>query len=460
MSHAVIPWIVAIGLFMENLDSTIVSTAIPQMAITFQVSPISLKVALTSYLLSLAIFIPISGWLADKFGTRKIFSLALLIFTVSSLLCAVSHNLAELVIARIIQGFGGALMTPVGRLILLKTFSKTELLKVNNFIGIPSVMGAVLGPVVGGVIATYFSWHWIFYINLPVGLLGLFLTWKFAIDYKAPHVKSFDVTGFLLVGLGLSAFSYGLETVGENFLPSFIAVAIMLASFISLLSYFIYYQHAKNPVLDLKLLRVRTFRIVMMGGSVVRIGFGGIIFLLPFLFQVGFQFSPLRSGLLLLPWALGQLLMKFFNRQIIQFLGFRKSLVLGAILMGICVMQFAFFEKNTSYFLISGMIFLYGLMLSLHYSSTGVLTYIDLESTDLSKGTSIASVNFQLSASFGIALTAFVLKMFMGSSSLLLANAVSAAQDTFLVMGIIIAFSSVFFWQLKEGDGGIASGHT
>lgn len=455
----IVPWIVAIGLFMENLDSTIVSNAIPQMAATFHVNPVQLKVALTCYLLSLAIFIPISGWLSDRFGTRKIFAFALIVFTGSSLLCGLSHCLSELVIARVLQGFGGALMTPVGRLILVKTFPKAELLRVVNFISIPSLIGPMLGPVVGGVITTYFAWNWIFYINIPIGIIGLFLILKFAIDYKAT-TKRFDWMGFVLLGVGLAVFSYGVETLGEDIISLPINLLIIAFALFCLFAYFIYALRVKNPVLDLKIFKVRTFCIVMLGGSIVRLGFGGILFLLPFLFQVGFNFTPLHAGLLIFYLVFGQLLMKFFSKRIIKFFGFKKILIFGTIAIGFCLLSFALFQRTTSYWFIISMLFLYGLLSSMHYSSTGVLSFVDLEAADLSKGTSISSVVFQLSNSFGICIIALSLMLFIGNKPISPEIATYAAHMTLIVMGLIVIFSSLFFNRLRGSDGSVASGHS
>jgi EmrB/QacA subfamily drug resistance transporter len=455
----IVPWIVAIGLFMENLDSTIVSNSIPQMAVTFHVNPVQLKVALTCYLLSLAIFIPISGWLSDRFGTRKIFAFALIVFTGSSLLCGISHCLSELVIARILQGFGGALMTPVGRLILVKTFPKAELLRVVNFIAIPSLIGPMLGPVVGGIITTYFSWHWIFYINIPVGLIGLFLILNFAVDYKAV-TKRFDWMGFILLGFGLAVFSYGVETLGENILSLPVNLIVIACALFCLFTYFIYALRIKDPVLDLKIFKVRTFCIVMLGGSIVRLGFGGILFLLPFYFQVGFGFTPLHAGLLIFPLVFGQLLMKFFSKVIIKFFGFKKILIFGTMAIGFSLLSFALFQRTTSYLFIVSMLFLYGLLSSMHYSSTGVMSFIDLAAEDLSKGTSISSVFFQLSNSFGICIIALSLMLLMGSKPISPAIATYAAHMTFILMGLIVIFSSLFFSLLHASDGSVASGHS
>ncbi len=459
LSKIIIPWVIAIALFMETLDVTIVSTAIPKIAISLQVSAISLKVALTSYLLSLAVFIPISGWMADKFGTKRVFSLALLLFTLSSIFCGMSNNLTELIISRILQGLGGALMMPVGRLILLKAFPKSDLVRVTNYATIPSLIGPALGPVVGGAITTFSSWRWVFFVNIPFGLLGALLTLKYVKDYKAEHVIPFDVPGFILFGVGLAGLSFGFDSIGERLLSVNVIFMILSSSLLCLVLYFWYYQTAKNPVFDLKVFKIRTFRITVLGSLWSRLGIGGIPFLLPLLFQIGFGLSPLYSGLLIFPLAIAMLLMKFFVKKLLKLYGFRKILIINPMLVGVSMASFAFVTKITPYSIILLLVFVNGLVTSLQFSCMNILSYVDLTDSNVSKGTSIASAIQQLSMCFGVAVSALVIKIFVGFNNHLTMGDVMPLHNSFFAIGGITFVSFIVFRYLQKSDGQAASGH-
>jgi EmrB/QacA subfamily drug resistance transporter len=456
-SRYLIPWLIAFALFMEKLDATIVSIAIPQMAKSLAENPISLKFAITSYLLSLAIFIPISGWIADKFGTKKIFIMAMSVFIVGSALSGFSNNLVTLVLARVVQGFGGALMMPVGRLILLRTFSIKELVKVTNYVAIPSLIGPALGPVIGGLIVTYLSWRWIFFINIPIGLIGIFLGLKYITDYKIPKAPTFDLSGFIFLGLGLAGLSLSFELFTKGAIPMPIELACVLASIAFLIIYFINAQKKAHPLLDLSLFKIRTFKITTLGSFVSRIGIGGVPFLLPLFFQISFGYPPLTSGLLILPLSIGMLAMKFFVRIILHWLGFKKTLVFNTLLLSLSIVQFVFISVNTPHYVIAAMLFIHGLLVSLQFTCMSTLSYVDLNPNNASKGTSIASTVQQLSMGFGVATSALVLNLLVGEKPLLPGISPAVFHKTFLIIGLSVLFSTLVFLRLHKSDGEHAS---
>ncbi len=459
-SLRLIPWVIAIALFMETLDITIISTTIPKMAQDLGINPLNLKLALTSYLLSLAIFIPISGWLADRLGTKKIFATAILIFTVSSACCGVAQNLLELVISRLLQGLGGALMMPVGRLILLKTFPKDEIMRVMNYTSIPALLGPALGPLIGGFIATYYSWRWIFYINVPFGIIGFFLSLNYIIDYKRKKIVPFDIFGFILLSLSLSGFLFGLESIGEHYFSLIKILSIILFSSIFLLFYLFYFRIAKHPVFDLNILYIRTFRITVFGSLLSRLGIGGIPFLLPLLFQIGFGFLPIYSGFLIVPLALAMLLMKFYIKSLLRTFGFKKLLIVNTLLVGLSIASFSLIEKTTPAIMIILLVFLNGLLTSLQFSCMNNLTYIDLNKNNLSKGTSIASTVQQLSMCLGIAVSALAVDYYLGVGNAMKLGTILPIHKTFILLGAITCTASLSFMKLSNKDGEEISGYS
>jgi EmrB/QacA subfamily drug resistance transporter len=304
--HALIPLIVACALFMENLDSTVLSTALPAIAASFGEDPVRLNLAITAYLFSLAVFIPISGWVADRFGARRVFRAAILVFTVGSILCGISQSLTELVLARIFQGLGGAMMVPVGRLVLLRSVDKAQLVSAMTYLTVPALIGPVIGPPLGGFITTYFSWRWIFFINVPIGLLGMLLATLFIEEIREERPPPLDLPGFLLTGIGLMSIVVAFESIGRPLLPAGAVLALFAIGAAALLTYLHHYRRQTHPALNLGLLRVPTFRVAIVGGFLFRIGIGATPFLLPLMLQIGFGMSPLKSGLLTFAGAAGR----------------------------------------------------------------------------------------------------------------------------------------------------------
>ncbi len=451
-AEKVIPWIVAIALFMETLDMTIISTATPNMAISFMVNPLSLKFAMTSYLLSIAMFIPISGWVADKWGTQRTFICALILFTLSSFACGNARFLPELVIARFFQGMGGAFMMPVGRLIILRTFKKSQLIRTMNFVTTPALLGPLLGPVLGGFIATYYSWPWIFYINIPIGLLGVLAAWYCVKNHKMESIGPFDTIGFLLFSLSLVGIFFALETISAPFIPTYIVVLVGSCALLGFLVFYWHYHKTRYPVLNLKLFSIRTFFVAALGNLWSRPSIFSVSFILPLLFQIGFGLSPLHSGLLTCFSTLGMISSKSINRVILHHFGFRKALCVTSVLTGITIASYSLInEINVPIIIV--MIFINGLVTSLLFSGMNVLYYVDVARAELSHATSISSTLQQLSMGLGITLSTLVLQLFVGWNHPLAYNDPAPFRWAFLVMGVIAILSVLVFLKLKPSDG-------
>lgn len=454
-----IPLVLAFAWFIETLDATIISTAIPKMAVSLGVNPINLKVALTSYLLSLAIFIPISGWFADRFGTRKVFVTAVSIFTVGSLFCGLAINVETLVLSRIIQGIGGALMIPVGRIILLKSFSKVEFVKATNYLTIPSLIGPALGPVLGGLIVSYVSWRWIFIVNIPMGLLGMIVAFNVLPDYKNHTVSRLDFVGFMLFGVGLAGFVFALESIGQHAVSTMAVVVLMLISVGLLFLYFIRSRTVKFPFINLAVFKIKTFRITTLAGFLSRCGIGGMPFLLPLFFQLSLGRSPLYSGVLLLPYAMGMLFLKFFLLKILRLFGFKAILVVNTCLLGLFVLLFCWVDAKTSVGILIPVLFVYGVVTSLQFSCVNILSYTDLRPNIVSQGISIASTLQQLSMSFGIAIAAMTLRYLLGQQGNPLKIPAQVFHGAFLVLGLVTLSAIFIFMLLDKRDGLEASRH-
>jgi EmrB/QacA subfamily drug resistance transporter len=413
-TRILIPLIVACGLFMENLDGTVLSTSLPAIAAALHEDPISLKLALTSYLLSLAVFVPISGWVADKYGARTVFMAAIAVFTAGSALCGLASNLPEFVLFRVIQGLGGAMMVPVGRLVILRSVTKTEMISALAWLTIPALIGPVIGPPLGGFITTYVNWRWIFYINLPIGALGLFLAWRFITNVMEAHTHPLDRVGFVLSGLGLSAFVFGLTVLGENsgsLLTGFSLAAIGLA----ICALFVWHAHrVPYPVIELRLLRIPTFRAAVIGASFFRIGVGAMPFLLPLMLQLGFGLSPFRAGVITFAASAGALVMKATAAPIIRHFGFRNVLIFNALISAVFLAWSGFFTPQTSHAVIMTVLLIGGFFRSLEFTAINAIAYADIKQADMSSATSFASVAQQVSMSIGVALGALVMQAARG----------------------------------------------
>ena len=449
-----LPWVVATALFMEQLDSTIVNTAVPSMALSLGVTPLSLKAVVTSYILSLAVGIPISGWIADRYGTRRVFAFAVALFTVASVLCGLAVNVPMLVAARILQGFGAAMMTPVGRLAIIRTFPKSELLVAMNFVIIPALIGPLLGPTVGGLIVHWFSWREIFFVNVPMGVAALWIIYHYMPDYRGDAPRPLDVVGLVLFGTGTALLSWLLEIFGEHSID-ITSAGVLLVLAMSLLA--AYARHARQvafPLMQLALFTRRTFRVSVAGGFVTRLGIGGLPFLLPLLFQLGLVLPAWESGLLMMPSAAAAMGMKFLSAKILRRYGFRQVLIVNTVLVGLTICMYALVTPATPLALIVALGLTQGLLNSLQFSSINGMAYADIESSESSMATSIASTMQQLSLSFGLACGSLIAGWYLGGVAQTQQVAVtSALHHTFVTIGILTVVSSLSFWTLRQGDG-------
>jgi EmrB/QacA subfamily drug resistance transporter len=449
--------IVACAMFMQNLDSTIIATALPVIARSLGESPLQLNVAITCYLLSLAVFIPISGWTADRFGARQVFSAAIVVFTLGSVACGLSNSLAMLVVARIVQGMGGAMMVPVGRLVLLRTVPRTELVRAMSYVSVPALIGPVMGPPLGGFIVTYASWRWIFFINIPIGLLGVVLINLFIRDVDDGAVRPFDFRGFALTGIGLATLAFGFETLGRGALPMPVSLALLACGAVCVVLYVRHARRAESPIIDLALLRIPTYAAATAGGFIFRMGVGALPFLMPLMLQVGFGLSPLSSGLLTFAQAAGAMTMKTSVTTIIRTFGFRNVLVGNAIISAGFLLGYSLFRPTTPHFVIFLALLSGGFFRSLQMTSINTLSYADVPPSMLSRATSLTSMCQQLSQSVGVGTGALILYMLLAAygTTQLTAGDFSLAL---LAVGGIGMLSVPFFLRMSPDAGAEVSG--
>jgi EmrB/QacA subfamily drug resistance transporter len=449
-----LPWVVAAALFMEQLDSTIVNTAVPSMAVSLHVTPLSLKAIVASYILSLAVCIPISGWMADRFGTRRVFAIAVAVFTIASVLCGLSINLPMLVSARILQGIGAAMMMPVGRLTVIRTFPKAELLTAMNFVIIPALIGPLLGPTVGGLIVHWLSWREIFFVNVPVGLVAQYLIYRYMPDYHGEEPRPLDFEGLILFGAGTALLSWLLEIFGEHILEPVTGIFIFAVSLCLLAAYVWHAGRSKFPLLRLSLFKFRTFRVSIIGGFITRLGMGGMPFLLPLLYQLGLGLPAWKSGMLMMPTALAAMGMKMISVRVLSRFGYRQVLVANTVMIGLTISIFSLVSPGMPLILIVLLGFTQGFFNSLQFSSMNSMAYSDIEAKDSSMASTIASSLQQMSMSFGLAFGSLIAGWYLGnvpqSDHPALMNAL---HHTFLTLGALTVLSSATFWTLHRNDG-------
>jgi EmrB/QacA subfamily drug resistance transporter len=449
-----LPWLVAVAFFMESLDTTILNTAVPVVSRALGVSLLSMKAVLASYTLSLAVFIPISGWMADRFGTRRVFTAAIGVFTLGSFLCGLTSDLHLMIACRILQGAGGAMMVPVGRLTLVRTFPKSELVQAMSFVAIPGLVGPMLGPLAGGLIVHYFHWRLIFFLNIPIGIAGLVLVYLRLPDYRATEVKPLDVVGLILFGSGIALLSYVLEIFGEHTLSTGEVLGLLALSLALLFGYGVHVTRTANPLLQLALFRIRTFAAAVGGSFFTRLGIGGVPFLLPLLYQVGLGLNPVESGLLIMPQAVAAMTTKFFMPKILDRLGYRAVLVSNTVALGALLMLFATIRPGTPIWLIVLQAFCYGALTSTQYTSMNTLVYADVPDASASNASSIASTLQQLSISFGVAIagltTVYLIPDRLRADP---AAMISGLHEAFLALGAFTILSTLVFSRLKRADG-------
>jgi EmrB/QacA subfamily drug resistance transporter len=447
-----VPLIVACGLFMENLDSTVLGTALPAMAKSLDVNPLWLNLAITAYLFSLAIFIPVSGWVADKFGARDVFRAAIAVFVTGSVLCGLSSSIVALVCARVLQGIGGAMMVPVGRLVVLRLVPHADLVRAMTYLTVPAMIGPVIGPPLGGLITTYSSWRLIFWINVPIGILGIYLVSRFVPDAREHDVLPIDIRGFLLSGIGLIGLVVGFESLGRGLFPTGVVAASLIVGLAGIALYMRHARHVSNPILDLALLGLPTFRAAIAGGSLFRIGIGALPFLLPLLLQVGFGLNPLQSGLLTFASAAGALMMKLAANPLLARFGFKRVLIGTTLIGAASIAMCATFTPSTSEIVILLVLLAGGFFRSLQFTSVNVIAYAEVEPRQLSHATSFASTAQQLSISMGVAVAALILHLTAAAK----ATGDLAAGDfipAFLVVAAVSASAALVYASLPADAG-------
>jgi EmrB/QacA subfamily drug resistance transporter len=455
-----LPWVVAVGFFMESLDTTILNTAVPAMAQALKVAPLSMKAVLASYTLSLAVFIPISGWMANRFGTRKVFGSAIALFTLGSFLCGISRDIHWLVACRILQGCGGAMMLPVGRITMIRTFAKSELIRAMSFVAIPGLVGPMLGPLMGGAIIRYFHWSVIFFVNIPIGLAGLGLVYRHLPDYRAAKNYPLDIIGLVLFGSGISLLSYVLEVFGETTLSSREMLGLVTMSGALLAAYGLHTQRTAHPLLALGLLRLRTFRVAVSGNLFTRLGIGGIPFLLPLLYQVGLGYTPIQSGLLIMPQAFAAMSLKLTMPLILEKFGYRCVLIVNTLLLGVLIVLFSTIDVATPVWEIVALAFVYGFLTSMQYTSMNTLAYADVTEAETSGASTIASTVQQLAVSFGVATASLAAALFVPDHAIASpGQMIHGIHLALLGLALLTVVSTGVFTGLKGSDGEAVSRH-
>jgi len=447
-----VPLIVAVALFMENMDSTVIATSLPAIAADIGSSALELKLAITSYLLALAIFIPASGWMADRFGSRTVFRTAIAVFMVGSIGCALSHSLLNFVVARFFQGMGGAMMSPVGRLVLVRTVGRHKLVDAMALLTMPALVGPILGPALGGFITTYATWHWIFLINIPIGLLGVVLVSLFFENMRGERGESFDVIGLALIGLGVGGLAFGLTVIGINVVPGWVAAALVVGGALSTAAYVLRARGMPAPVIDLTLFRLATFRGGVAGGFLFRIGAGALPFLLPLLMQLGFGMTPFQSGLVTLSAAVGAMMMKWAVPRILRRIGFRNALTFNGAVAAVLLAACATFTQAMPVAVMIAILLLGGFFRSLQFTSVNAIAFAEIDPARMSRATALVAVAQQLSQSVGVALGALALE------TVLRVNGETAltAHDfppAFLAVALISATSIPLFARLPADAG-------
>jgi EmrB/QacA subfamily drug resistance transporter len=452
----IIPAIVAIAFLMEQLDSTIITTALPDMARSLDTTPVRLNHAITTYVLTLAVFIPVSGWFADRFGARRIFALALATFTFGSVLCGVSDSLAMLLLMRALQGVGGAMMTPVGRLILLRSFPRSQLVTAMTYMTLPAIVGPVVGPLLGGLLTTYASWRWIFYVNIPFGVIGILAALRFVEDVRGDAAERFDFAGFAMVGAGVALLQFGLENIGRPMVSRPVTAAVLAAATVLLAAFVRYARGAPSPAVDLTLFGFRSFRIGTLAGGLCRVGLNGVPFLLPLMLQVGFGLTPVESGSLTFLNSIGAVLVRPMLSYLLRWVGFAAVLTGSAVLGSAAVAGFALIGPETPHWLVGAYVAVFGITRSMQFMTSNTLSYADLPAEKLSRATSLGGILQQLSVSFGVSIAAMLLGLVTQQDHVIRP---AEFHMVFLLSAVIPLLPIAGFLKLKPQDGAQVSGY-
>jgi len=451
----VLRWVVAVAFFMQMLDSTILNTALPAMAKDLLVSPLRMQSAVIAYMLTTALLIPASGWLAERFGTRRVFFMALSLFTLGSFFCAVSPSLDRLVLSRVLQGLGGALMMPVGRLAVIKAYPRRELVRVLSFITIPGLIGPLIGPTAGGFLVQYASWHWIFLINLPAGLLGLWLAFRHLPDFVSAERERLDGLGFLLFGSSMVLLTIAMEGLGELRLPKTQVTLLGVTGLLLQVVYWLRSVSAPHPLFHPRIFLVRSFAVGILGNLFSRLGVGGLPFLLSLFLQMGLGYSPSKAGLVMIPSAVAGIIGKSVITRLIQASGFRRFLVFNTVIVGAFIAGFAAVTRETSLFFLLLYLGLFGVFNSMQFTAMNTVALIDLNNEQAGSGNSLLSVTMQISVTCGVALAAALLSGFSGALGGADAGGIplSVFRATFICVGAFTAATALVFAQVPKNAG-------
>ncbi|MCC8197426.1 MAG: DHA2 family efflux MFS transporter permease subunit [Tannerellaceae bacterium] len=453
-----LPWLAAIAMFMQSLDTTILNTALPVMAKELDQSPLEMQAVVISYALTLALLIPLSGWFSDKYGTRRIFILAVFLFTAGSLCCALSTSYLLLVLSRILQAIGGSMMVPVARLALIYAYPKDKLLPVINFITVPGLVGLLIGPLLGGWLVDVASWHWIFLINLPVGVAGILMAYQVMPNFKRV-TKKLDILGFILFSTALISLSFFLEARGAFSIRFPWSLCILAIALIFGTSYVLYSKRIDNPVVDLRLLKIRTLRVGLEGNLVTRLAIGSMPFLLPQMLQLAFLHTPTQSGMIMMVSAISTIFAKSLVVPLVRKSGYKKILILNTGLLGVVVSLFALPDKTIPLLLLTPILVVYGCINSIQMTSMNTISLADLTDEVASRGNSMVQITQQLSTSFGVSIGAMLLRGMESATWLTKGNLEVSFKYTFILLGIMTVCSTLVFTQLKKEDGDAMSGH-
>lgn len=453
------PLILAVALFMENMDSTVIATSLAAIAGDIGSDPISLKLALTAYLVALAIFIPISSWMADRFGARNVFRWAMVVFILGSVACAISDSLLTFVASRFFQGMGGAMMTPVARLVLVRVTPRNQLVDAMAWLSIPGLVGPILGPPIGGAITTFFSWHWIFLINVPIGIIGVLLVNRFLPDWERNATRALDLPGFLLVGTTFAGWVFGISVLTLPALPAVFGYSALGTGVVTGLIYLWYFRRVENPILDLRLFKLPLFRITVVAGTFFRFGVGATPFLFPLMLQLTFGFTPFESGMVTFAGALGAFIAKFAAERLIQVTGFRMTLVWSTLVTAVGIFAQALYTPETPIPLILAILATAGFFQSMFWTGANVFVFADVEDKDAGQANVISQVGVQLSLAFGVALGGGVLEaariLTHGGSEPTLGD----FHLAFWVIGAVTLISTAMFLRVPKDAGRHISGH-
>ena len=447
-----LPWVVAIAFFMQTLDGTILNTTLPTMARDLGESPLRMQSVVIAYMLTVALFIPASGWLADRFGTRSAFLGALVMFSIGSLLCALSPTLPWLVAARVAQGVGGALLLPVGRLTVLRAFPRSERLAVLSFVTIPGLFGPLVGPPLGGWLVEIASWHWVFLINLPVGLIGVFATLRVMPNLRGTEQQPFDWLGFLMFSLGLVLVTLGLQGLGEHSISAPLSILMVIGGMAAMAAYWIHAARTDQPLFSLNLFRIPTFSVGILGNLFARLGSGAMPFLTPLFLQVGLGYAPTQAGLTMVPIVIGMMMIKFFAVPVIQRFGYRLVLVTNTLLLACLIGGFALVDGTTPQFVILIYLAIFGVSNSMQFTAMNTITLGDLDDARASGGNSLLSVVMQLSQGLGVAAAGALLGSFAAPGAKG-PEVLHAFHATYLCVGLLSALAAGIFFQLRGREG-------